>query len=268
MARISLEELIQKSEASLPVPEKPKRVRKRKLKTNCWLIFSVLLVIFLAAGLAVIAKTGIIEIPVFSSIFYRLPQPSRLIPPQNPADFSQKSVVYSYDEQNKILHAELTENELTFFVRQKLAADPKAMFAQNTQFIIDNGEIELFGLMIKPFTANLTLRMKANFLDNAGSYQVTQAKIGDLSLPPFIADWLLKQYANQVNKSQVKKFNIDPAKLDWLKDNIVFKKFELVSGKIVIEVMINAESIQKILAARIKASNIDWSLNFNQPASQ
>ncbi len=215
MTRINFEE---KLPPRLDVPElkRPKKFRPKKmrLKTGCLLLGTILVIFFLFVITAAVAKTGIVEIPVFSQIFYRLPQPTRQVEIDNPAEFIQKSAKTSYDSQEKLFIIELTEEDLTFLIRRGLQNQKDPIFAQNSQAVITDGGIEFFGLLLKPVSVNLTIKIKIVLgKDSIYDYQVTQFKVGGLNLPPTLVNWAVHKYVEAKGSDYQKLAGIDLSKI-------------------------------------------------------
>lgn len=182
-------------------PAAPK-IKKGRFKRNCGVLIFVLFVSFLITATAVAAKTGIFQIPVFSSIFYRLPQPSRQIEIKDHAFIAGKNLNYSVNPETKKITLELTEEDLTFLLRQALTKN-NPYFAPNLQAAVLNNEVEFYGLLLKPFAANLTLKLKPSFSAGQLDFTITKVKIGDLSLPAGTATALVHRFFSR----QLEQFN-------------------------------------------------------------
>jgi len=248
MARINFKE-----ENSLPPKDfkskfnplkKERRTKRRSVKTNCFFLIGFLFIFILVLLFVMIIKAGIIEVPILSQIFYRVPTPSRLIVINNPESFIQKSANFQYDQTTKMTSIELTEEELTFVIRQNLAKQKEPRFAQNTQVVISDGEIEFFGLLLRPIAVNITLKAKV-FKAEAGekapySYQITQLKLGDLNLPPSLIDWLAHKYGQKAGAKYNSIYLNRISNLDKSKIPLI----ELKEGKLILKLAIDIEAIQ------------------------
>jgi len=227
MARISLEDkLLARSEFEdfKPQLRRPKRKRRIGFKAGCCLFFLIILIFFLLIATAAIAKTGIIEIPVFTRLFYRLPQPSRTIEISDLGKFFQPFGVQFLPDDS--LAVEFTEEQLTFLLRQYLTGKKDSYFADNAQAVIINQEIEFFGLLIKPISANLTLKLRPKLIDNNLALDLAGAKIGNLDLPVPVADWLIdKLFQNKLAefKQKIKDFQLTDLNLSEGKLNFTVK---------------------------------------------
>ncbi|MFA6254862.1 MAG: hypothetical protein WC675_02360 [Patescibacteria group bacterium] len=255
MARIDLkEENLLPSQDLKPKPKPPKkerRAKKRSVKTSCLRLAGFLFIFILIILVALIAKAGIIEIPVLSQIFYRVPSPSRLIVIDNPEDFIRRPASYQYDQTTKMTTMELTEEELTFIIRQNLAKQEKPKFAQNTQIVINEGEIEFFGLMLRPIKVNLTLKVKISKPEGAPySYQITQFKVGNLNLPPSLVNWSVHKYLEKSGDKHTTLYNIDLNQVN--SDKSRTPALELKDGKLILRLAIDIGLIRDSVTSLIK----------------
>ena len=208
------------------------------------LIPAILIILFLAVG--VFAKTGIVYIPVFSQIFYRVPQPIRLIEKIDPAEYSSLIPKYGFNEETKIFHLEFTEEEATFIVRQSIANNPNANFTKTAQVVFEDGQVEFFGLMLEPVKTNLTVTVKLDYADKF-KYRISRLRIGNLNLPSFIVDWLVKFYGNQAVKGKMKELGIDPNKIDFSKSNIKLNNLQVDDGKFILDFFVDTDKIKENL---------------------
>lgn len=229
MTLINLEE----KNIAPPAVEKPRRVeiepalpkiKKHHFKRNCYVLVLILFVFSLITATAAVAKTGIFEIPVFSSIFYRLPKPSRQIEIENQAMIGGKNLNFSLNTETKKITLELSEEDLTFLLRQALTQKNNPYFAPNLQAAILNNEVELYGLLLKPFSANLTLKVKPIFSDHKLDFELTKIKIGGLPMPAgygnIIIHRLLAKPLEQLN-SAAAKFQLESLELSEKKAKVI-----------------------------------------------
>jgi len=197
---------------------KPVR-RKSRTKFFCCLLCLIFGLIFLVIFAAMVAKTGIFNIPVFSNYFYRLPQPTRQVAAQNPAELLQQGTGLRFDSQNKLVYIELSERNLTYLIEQAAANNP--YFAPNLQTVISHSQIEMFGLLIYPFSANITFTIEPYLKDGQLAFTTRGLKVGNLSLPPNIASWLsdrffkswFLQISQNLIKSKVSDFQLQEGKI-------------------------------------------------------
>ncbi len=176
-------------------PQRVKRNRKQKrsfrsrLKLTCCLLFLFILIFFLVIFSAALAKSGLVEIPFFSRVFYQIPKPSRevKITEDDLANFTQGLKIEARGESS---HLEITDKELTFILRQLLATGSDAYFAQNLQAVITAQNVEIFGLLLKPLKANITLKIRPYLSDGQIDFEIEEVSVGDLSVPNSLLEWL------------------------------------------------------------------------------
>jgi hypothetical protein len=158
------------------------------------LFFLVLFLIFSFLTLTALAQTGLVQIPFFSSLFYQLPKPKRVVEINNLSDLAGKSFNLEPSVDQKTAALTITEEELTFLLRQTLASGSDPFFAPNIQATISHEEIEFFGLLLRPLSANITLKLIPRVVDGRLKLLIRQVLIGQFSAPPQIAGWLVKKF--------------------------------------------------------------------------
>ena len=227
MTRISLEDKLQAKvgfDDFKPQARGPKRRRRIGFKSGCFLFFGVILIFFLLIAVSAFAKTGIVEIPVFTPLFYRLPEPTRTIAISDPDKFFQPFGVQFLP--NDSLGVEFTEEQLTFLFRQYFTGKKDSYFAENSQVVIVGQEIEFFALLLKPISANLTLNLKPELVDGNLVFDLTGARIGSLNLPVSFADWLIdKLLQNKLEefRQNMQDFQLTDLSLSEGKANLTVK---------------------------------------------
>lgn len=201
-----------------------KRLGRKRfgVKKFCCLFFVLVLLFFLVATAAVVAKTGLVNIPFFSDVFYRLPRPQRQITIANQADFLQKNLNLTLNPSQSTAKLELTEEQLTLLVRQLLSNKNDPYFASNAQAVIANGQIEFFGLLLRPVSANITIKFKPYLADNKLNFELTSLKIGDLTMPVPLADWLaVKFFSNPLSQLSQKLAEFKVQQLEVLEGKLI-----------------------------------------------
>lgn len=229
MARISLEDRLAELDYDDDRPRfKRHRPRSRyrrgfksKFKAGCCLFLVILLIFLAVVALAAVAKTGLVSIPIISDIFYKPPTVTRSVSSVDiqPSDIASK--IGNLDLSKSI---EFTEADLTFMFRQALTGQADSYFAPGAQVTIENGQLEFFGLLTKPFSANITLKLKPYLEAGTVKFDLTQAQLGSLAMPPATADWLF----SEVFGSKLEEIS---AEIEKLKP----KSLELESGKIILQ---------------------------------
>lgn len=244
MVRVNLEDKVRDEKFIEPELEpeiraprrRPPEDKKLGFKRSCCLLFLIIILFFSITVVAAIAKTGIIEIPVFSKIFYKIPEPNRNVEIDDFQAMASKSLNVAFDIEQGLINLELTEEELTFILRQALSGKPDSYFSKNFQVTISDGQIELFGLLLKPVSANLMLKIKPYLVGGELGYDITAAKIGSLTVPANLANWML----NRLTKTKDRE-------IDLQKNGITLTNIELEEGKIKLAAEVKAENIQNII---------------------
>ncbi|MBI5530813.1 MAG: hypothetical protein HY918_04965 [Candidatus Doudnabacteria bacterium] len=167
------------------------------------------------------AQSGLIELPFFSSTFYKPPAPERIIiPDKQTSPYPEKIFEKKLSGQIEQLMSELdpanppkqiplkinlTENELTALIQNQLKKSPDTII-ENAQIAINSGELELFGYLKQlpkdipipiPLPVNGTsfnLGIKPIYRDNNLDIKLTKLKIGMLSLPISLGNWLIDAF--------------------------------------------------------------------------
>lgn len=166
---------------------KKRRSKKGRIKRECCLLFFILVIFLLIILTAIIAKTGAIEIPVFSKIFYRMPHPTRPVEVEN---FISPSFIPESIEENSIT-IKISEADLSLLFRQALSGKKDSPFAENIQVAIMEDHIEFYGLLVKPISANITLKLQLELVDDKLNFKLIKAQIGSLTIPITLANWLV-----------------------------------------------------------------------------
>jgi hypothetical protein len=162
-------------------------------KGCCGCFFSIILVVVILA-LAIIARTGTVNIPGFSYLFYELPKPIYQVKLDPAKDYTEIDVEPVVDQKNQKLVFNIQEELLTFGARQALTMGSEAVFAPNTQLAVTPEYLELFGLIQKPFSANVTVRFLPKIQDKNVTFDILSVNIGQLSLPPELATKYLSEH--------------------------------------------------------------------------
>jgi len=187
----------------LVLEEKSKKRKKLLLSCGAELLFVLVILGFLATG---IAKTGLVDIPIFTKIFYHLPVPQKIVsilPSENPQiDFEKKleeqtlkQIKQNNDADTLEFDIAIGEKELTSLLKEKLVFDPK-----DSQISIVAKQVELFGKINSSKKIYLTFGFLPKIDGNKIKIETTNLKIGTLPLPRFIGNIIVKIVLNnQIN---------------------------------------------------------------------
>lgn len=201
-----------KDEIRGEVVREMKTKKRKKFFTCCF--FELLIIILILGGLvAAVAKTGVITIPVFSKLFYDKPAPQRIvsISPDETKSFEEK-IAEKLEQlkfktpaagENPEVALEFTEEELTGFIKS-VEADENSPFAGSQVSVSPEG-VELFGELKDLNRAFLTITLKPEVINNNFKISFQKIKLGNLSLPAslgnFLVDRLLKDQFDSAEKS-------------------------------------------------------------------
>lgn len=177
----------------------------------------VSLIVLSLVGLAllfVVAKTGLVEIPVLSALAYELPQPSRIVNPGTSIEEELQTqlvaALQSKLQNGTISDANVTlifsEATLTAALRQAIGQGAESIFVKDASQValLKNGQAEFYlPLVQKADRAVLLVRVAPSVKEGSLALAVTQAQIGQLSFPGFtrsIIQWPLDKLVVQVNE--------------------------------------------------------------------
>lgn len=175
--------------------------RKRSRRITCCVFYLIIFLVLCIFALAVVAKVGIFEIPVFSKIFYKIPEPSRLVLSSgaNQDNFLESFLV---KPGSKDITFEITESELTTLLKTP-AEQSQDLTIEELQAAIMSDRIEIFGHLKSPLDAYLTLEIFPQVDEGLLDFTVIGIKIGNLPLPASLANWLI----NKLLTEPIEQFN-------------------------------------------------------------
>lgn len=240
------EELEEENETSVKKNKLANLPFKTKIKVAVILVVAFILI----DGLIMLTQTGIITIPVLSKILYHLPQPTRTIEITEPFQPTPDGFKLKASNQEGLLIVELGEKELTYIARKVFSTKPKVAvkgvdttpkFGENLQTVITPDWIEIFGLQLKPFKANLTIKVQPEVVDTKFSYKILAYKIGDLKIHPALVN-LARKFKKKSNNPQLEDLVFNVARLE---------KLELTDGKISMVAWVDAKAITGALLKSI-----------------
>ena len=201
------------------------RIRKPSFKFNCCVFLFFLFFSFLIIVLAALAETGIVDIPLFSKVFYHPPQPSRLL------TISTKELENLENNLNlkivgDLIYLEISESQLTYLVRQSFAKLPDPPL-KDIQLIITNGLIEFFAESTRPFKTDVIFKVKPILKEDAQfDLELIEIRLGNLLLPPFLVNKIFTGFI----KVSVDNLNESFNKIGQLKDlKLEEKKLIIIS---------------------------------------
>ncbi len=197
------------------------KVIKKRSCFDCWSCCSFLLLVLLALVIFVfiiLAKTGFFQIPFFTDIFYKSPQPVYVV--QAPffnedekqklaESFEQRIVEQAFsqvdpdklkeglisEDQRINLDLNIFESEITLLFRTGLTQGLEQEYKfEGSQVAITPSELEFFTHVLKPKDVYLTLGLKPTIKDGELNLELTKIKIGNLALPSALANVVVEYY--------------------------------------------------------------------------
>lgn len=187
MARIDADELLSNKEFDEPIRDIPRRRRRRRRRRGRGCCLFIIVILFcLSIACAVVAKTGIVTIPVFSNLFYRLPVPERIV---QVAPDASLDLTVTPNLVNRTAKVIITEAQLTLALRQNLSSID-ALATQTMQALIEPDGVELFALVLKPVRANITVLLEPTVRDGRLAVAIKEVRIGNLPIPLSLAQRL------------------------------------------------------------------------------
>lgn len=190
------------------------KIKKRRKTLSCCFLELLGLLLVLSLGAAAVARTGLIEIPLFSKVFYKPPEPSRIVTVlpgeiKNLEEIFENKIKSQVEEkiipgketQKVELELEFTEKELTAVILQGI----KTGFLpfSTAQVAITPKEIEIFG-QLSGSKIFFTIRFKPEIQNGQIVIKLTKFKLGNLSVPSLLSNLLvekiLKDKLQQINE--------------------------------------------------------------------
>lgn len=219
-----------------------KKKKHRKIFTCCFL--KLLVVILILGGLAAaLAKTGVVDIPVFSKLFYKPPVPERVVSVNTSSEKSFEDILSQKLEQQiksgeksedgkKIEVAlEFTEEELTGFIKN-IETGENSPFT-NSQVSVNSRGVEIFGQLKELNKTFLTVVLKPEIVEGDLKISFNKIKIGTLPLPGAVGNFL----ADRILKDQIKSAQ------ESISKNGKLESIELLDGKIIFRGLIDVATL-------------------------
>ena len=188
-----------------------KRKKRKKIFACCLLELAAIIFIFGGATIA-IAKTGVVTIPLFSKIFYQPPTPQRIVTvtPEETNTF-EKEITGKFEQQVKSqikpgvtgqkieVNFELTEKDLTAFLKSAELSSGSPL--RNVQASVTPEAIEIFGQLEELNRTFLTVALKPEVSENNLKIKITKIRLGTLSLPAVLGNFLVEKFLDNQIKS-------------------------------------------------------------------
>lgn len=194
---------------------RPKTIRRGGCLTfgNCCLGSLLIVLFLLLGGTILIAKTGLVEIPLFTDYFYEPLKPSRAVTLSKSFN-TERLLADKLDDQlfnnlktgmisGQSVTLTFNEQELTGIFQTLLIDDPSQPSDQEDNFVLRDvqvaileNELEIFGNLEKPVTAQLLITVKPTFENQRLGLEITHVKLGQAPIPGFILTRLIGGFLN------------------------------------------------------------------------
>ena len=197
--------------------------KRRRKKSNCCVFYFLVLIAIIIFIIAMVAKLGIFQIPIFTDVFYVEPQPIRNVAPNN---LSQDEIISNLinNVAAEVVIIELTESQLTSLI-QDSASLWEEVVINNLQAAILPDKIEFFGHLLNPVDAYLTLSVMPKVNEDKLGFEVLDIRIGNLPLPTKLANFLIEKLLFD----PIQNFNKEILKTSTI------ETIELAEGRVIIK---------------------------------
>ena len=176
-----------------------KRKQNRKFFScgNCLLFFIIIILGCALFSAYVLAKSGLVEVPILSAKFYKEPQPEYRVKTENLTTLdkdlwtvisrnAKEQVLIQKKVNNFNLDLKLSEEQLTNFLREEIRKnDSLNKKIDFIQLAVKSDNLELFTKLKAP-RMYMILNLKPMIKNNKLEIAVEQFKIGNLKLPKFL----------------------------------------------------------------------------------
>jgi len=182
--------------------------KKRKKTIACCSLGVIAVLLFLGLIFSLVAKSGLLEIPVFSKIFTKTASPQKVVnvTPEEIKSFEtdiaeklktqvEPKIEPGATGQKVEVSLKFTEKELTAFLRSLESSEESPL--RNAQAVITPEKIEIFGEITAPNKTYLTLAFRPEIKDNELKITLKKIKLGTLSLPTSWGNFLAEKFLNK-----------------------------------------------------------------------
>lgn len=196
---------------------------------NCSLVVLVILLVLAGWLLSLVAKSGLLPVPVFSDIFYQTPEPIHWV---KVSAGQSPELLLSPNLGSKILI--LKEENLTQMLQisiDQTNARQKRINIDFAQIAVDEEKVELFVKFNKPVKVYLAIGLLPQLENQQLMFNTVSLKIGSLEIP--IA-WVGSFFDRLINRQLGNVLTDLP---------LIFKKINLASGEIKIDFEVDLSKI-------------------------
>jgi hypothetical protein len=223
-----------------------KDTRKSHPYLACLLVVIIGIIIFAAWAASFVAKTGFVEIPVFTSVFYEKPEPTRYVVATTPVEETAADQLTALVNQKLLggqglgidrdITIDLTEGSFTASSRMLLATVDKVIDPTKAQVaVVHPDRLEIF----VPMKNNkLESAFTVSFLPSITVDGLLGVEIGDVYVGSAkIPNWLVGFFANRVLHMVVNDLNQGLGKYVSLQSLSVEDGFVNLHGILTVEII-------------------------------
>lgn len=160
----------------------------------------VVLILVLATGVAwIIAKTGIVHIPVISSFAYTQTEPERTVSstPELLPNFEQQFSSWLQATSSTSTPFAIGENILTTLLRQAVSSSTTLVDPGSIQAIVNDSTITLYAVLQGPLSAPITVEVQPEIRDGATMLNLQSLQLGQLPLPTTVVEGAVRNLFEQ-----------------------------------------------------------------------
>jgi len=226
LANQELERLIQVEAKKLRPADRAPKKRSCLSCFNCLIVLIVSIGILLSLAAFLVAKTGLIFVPIFSDMFYRVPKPLHVVSPAELKSVSwEDKLQQSWDGHSAGVKISLTEGELNQILQEglmQMETENSNLKVKHAQISIDTSGIEIFSQLEKPREIYLIVDLLPTLQNDKWQLVLKEVRMGDLAVPKIFTSFFTKTLLEKINAI-------------WEDVPLTIENLSLRPGKIIIE---------------------------------
>lgn len=210
----------------LSVQDKPFSIYSVK---GCLLVILLFLLVIGISGGIVIAKTGLIEIPVLSKVFYRPAAPTRQLPAPNRhgsgrEDWPQLLANIGASASSGVEKIVITEDQASQVIRSFIEKNQSdnAWRIEYSQVVFLDNQIELYARLIEPRPMVVKLLIEPVINNNVFAVRIKNMRVGGLSIPSLFLNTVIQtalrdkldQIQNHLRNSSLQSLTVTDGQIE------------------------------------------------------
>ncbi len=175
------------------------------------LLVLAFLVIIIGGAIVLGSAMGLYQLPWFSDWLYRIPTPTKNITITNTTEVFNESIIKPVATSSDQYRITLSDEQLTVIARQSLAGND-GYFEPGVQLVAVPGNLELFGLLRKPVTGTVLIRIAPAVENGTLTGVITYAQMGAVPIAPSSMNMILVPAISAVQdalEQYVKGYTVD-----------------------------------------------------------